>query len=248
MSLTSCRNHDRVGSLSDLSSAELKFRAGSGSITRAPDAGAGEYASKLWTWEKWRSREIFKAQLFGAGWVYGYDAANHLSHYFGNTGEELKVDAKRFFQECPGARRLFLKWLRSAFDYVNQLPEGEHEFSLTGNDAAECKKEESVNWYYATGGFNAYFRGVAYVDERLTPSWRTLTLTTQYYDRYNWDMGDSFVINNKETLESNMGEFHLMGLAKEYDLSGEFIESFSWRSGDSFEALWAQFMTNQKNK
>lgn len=232
-----CRNFNKDGALSDLNSMELKFKPGSGLITRVADAGAGDYASKLWTWEKWQSRELFRAQLFGAGWVYGHDAARHLSHYFGNTGEELNVDAKRFFQECPGAQRLFLKWLRSAFDYVESLPEGQHEFSLTGNDLGECKKDESINWYYATAGFNVYFRGLAYIDKRVTPGWRTLTFTAQYYDRYNWDVGDSFVVNNKKTLESNMGEFHLMGLAKEYDLFGEYMENFTWRDGQSFEVL-----------
>ena len=244
--ISGCKNLDKSSSTSELYSASISFKEGPGSILRVTDPGAGPHSSKLWTWEKWRSRELLKAQLLGAGWIYGHDAARHLSHYFGNSGEELQIDAKRFFYECPEARSLYLKWLNAAFERVNQLPEGQHEFSLTGNVSGACEKEDSINWYYATGGFNVYFRGLAYVDGRVSPTWRTLTFVSEYYDRYNWDVGDSFVINNTETRESNMGEFHLMGLAREYDLSGEYIENFTWRDNQGFDALKEQLDTKRK--
>lgn len=239
--ISGCKNLGNSAPVSELNSTPISFKEGPGSIVRVADPGAGPHSSKLWTWEKWRSREVMKAQLFGAGWIYGHDAARHLYHYFGNTGEELQIDAKRFFRECPGARVLYLKWLKSAFELVRGLPDGQHEFSLTANESGACKKEDSVNWYYATGGFNVYFRGLAVIEERVSPAWRTLTFVAQYYDRYNWDVGDSFVINNTETRESNMGEFHLMGLAKEYDLSGEYLENFTWRDDQGFDVLQEQF-------
>lgn len=57
-----------------------------------------------------------------------------------------------------------------------------------------------------------------------------LELEYHVYDRYNWDNGKS--VDGVVITDRFKGEFHLQGLAQEFDAVGSFKRSFQWRRGD----------------
>ena len=55
-----------------------------------------------------------------------------------------------------------------------------------------------------------------------------LEMEYKFYDRYNWDGGKSVTIGGVEITDEAMGEFHLQGMAREYDEIGSFKRVFDW--------------------
>lgn len=55
-----------------------------------------------------------------------------------------------------------------------------------------------------------------------------LSFQYHFYDRYNWDEGKAVTIAGIVITDEFMGEFHLQGLAQEYDEVGVLNCEFSW--------------------
>ena len=53
----------------------------------------------------------------------------------------------------------------------------------------------------------------------------------KFFDRYNWDNGKSVRIAGITVTDAFMGEFHRMGLAKEYDVIGSVNKTITWKKG-----------------
>ena len=66
----------------------------------------------------------------------------------------------------------------------------------------------------------------------------------KFFDRYNWDKGKSVTINISgkplQVTDLFMGEFHRMGLAKEFNMTGSVQKIVKWRRGHAPQITDAQ--------
>ena len=85
-------------------------------------------------------------------------------------------------------------------------------------------KAQSYNWFYATGGYQSATDGTitVYPPTADNPDW---TYKYEYRvhvaDRYNWDGDKSTYIFGQKIDDKQLQRLHAVGLAKEYDISGE---------------------------
>ncbi len=168
--------------------------------------------------------------------AFGKDATNHLRHYFGNTGTLYTLDLEAMLREVPSARHALIHEASEAVRFVEQLSIGTHSVTSTQEDIGYNEEAESLNWYFAIGGYKRWGKGRAQV--KLVNGRRHYTLDFVYKvrDRYNWDNGkevtiptpwsDGIVITDKF-----MGEFHRQGLAREYLCTAEVRRQLSWQQG-----------------
>jgi hypothetical protein len=161
------------------------------------------------------------------------DAANHLLHYFGNSGRDYTIRLQKMIDDVPSAKRVYERELALAQQFVESLPEGKHQITSGAAsgaaDGAYITESESPNWYFAVAGYNAWGKGIATVckDEY------TLQFEYKFYDRYNWDIGKEVKILGVTVTDKFMGEFHRQGLAKEFDMRGSVKKTVKWKKGQA---------------
>ncbi|MFP4143897.1 MAG: hypothetical protein ACLFV3_02025 [Phycisphaeraceae bacterium] len=96
------------------------------------------------------------------------------------------------------------------------------------------RKAESWDWYFAVGGYSAWGKGQATVKCLANGEKEyTLDFTYEFLDKYNWDKEKSVSIFGLTVTDEFMGDFHRMGLAKEFVMNGSVTETVTWRSDGS---------------
>ncbi len=205
------------------------YALGSGDPKITPDAGAGVWNSKSKTLDM-RTREAMIYQILpSANLVIGDDAVRHMYHYLGNTGNDLTIDLQGMLNDVEDERRNFEAEMLLARRFVQGLRPGCYMIHSQKATVGYAKKSESKNWFFATGGYSYWGKGVATVDTN-DKGERTYNLAFEYkfYDRYNWDGGKSVTIGPVTITDAFMGEFHRQGLAKEFDMFGSVRRNIKW--------------------
>lgn len=195
------------------------------------DGGAGgDYAS-----EDARVRDRLKKQLAyrlaDAAEAAGLpDAARHLRHYLGNTGDDLDVDPTRllrdiaYFDDAAARTRLQLiqdlqARLRETYDGTTTYA---YEDGTPWQSVPSDPAIEGRNWFYGLGGFSYSYTARATATP--SPGGGPPTITIEYrlhvFDRYNWDKGKSVSIGGVTIDDDVLGDLHRRGLAREYEVRG----------------------------
>ena len=94
---------------------------------------------------------------------------------------------------------------------------------VTAWEGAYARKEESLDWFYAVGGYQHATTGTVTVYPPEVPGgeWRyEYTYQVHVGDRYNWDPGKVTDVGGKSVTDEEMGRLHRVGLAQEYDIEG----------------------------
>jgi hypothetical protein len=206
------------------------YKIGTGNPPLKHDKGAGPYNSK----SAEAAYLAMKYSFIGdpkyqdaARALTGPDALKHLLHYFSNTGRELKINVEGMLSEVPTAKKAFLAEVSQAQAFVEKLPPGTHKITSKKVEGAYCYKGESRNWFFATGGFSYWGKGTATV----SGSDCELAFEFHVFDRYNWDGGKKVTILGFEITDEFMGEFHLQGLAMEFNQVGHVKRNLKWNRG-----------------
>jgi RHS repeat-associated protein len=200
-----------IGANSLLNTVDLyglkDYKLGTEDPTIRPDVGAGAWGSKpphlVFILLKLKIQEAIPL-----AWLGMPDAANHLLHYFGNSGRDYTIRLQKMIDDVPSAKRVYERELALAQQFVESLPEGKHQITSGAAsgaaDGAYITESESPNWYFAVAGYNAWGKGIATVckDEY------TLQFEYKFYDRYNWDIGKEVKILGVTVTDKFMGEFH----------------------------------------
>ena len=191
-----------------------------------PDAGAGEFDSRgagareRITEAKWKAAAEY-AEV--RGWT---DAARHLRHYLGGSGETLAVEPERIVRDEPAferavkedARALVLDAQLRAF----QDAQPGRRFAVRTDWANTTAEGE--NWFRGLGTFSRHLTGTGTVLPPSTPGGRPrvrIDYKVHVADRYNWDDGKKTnIFGDEPTPDEELGSLHETGLAQEYDVRG----------------------------
>lgn len=191
-----------------------------------PDEGSGPFdsadpsAGDRLTEAKWTAAAEY-AEL--RGWT---DAARHLRHYLGRSGETLDVSPEEILRDEPGfqssveedVRRLEVEAQRRAAE--NHEPG--RRFAMSTDWATYTA--EGANWFRGLGTFSRHTTATATVLPPAQPGGRP-RLRIEYKlhvaDRYNWDKGKVTQLFGEEpTPDEELGRLHETGLAQEFDVRG----------------------------
>jgi len=261
------------------------YKLGTQPPTLKTDPGAGAWNSTPASLEMKALKEVLQNSLTQGLAVYfgGQDAVDHIEHYLGNTGTTYTVKFQKLIKEVPPAKGKDVvdAQIAAAQKFIETLPPGSHFFtSDTGSLNHAISRSDSVNWFFAVGSYTTWGSGIARVSPGGTGKINySMDFELHFFDRYNWDGGKMVQIPlpgygklpkivqdqiNKLPNVSNgqlkvtdhfMGEFHRMGLAKEFDMEASFKTHIDWRpstgfvlykvkSGDSLSKIAKQYYGN----
>ncbi len=192
-------------------------------------AGAGKYSSQKASLEM-KSYSIAISSALRSGLIhkkFGSEAAEHLKHYFENSGTSLVIDAEKLIKDSKFARQHFQKLYLAAKGFLYTLPEGEHNFVSRLADTIEVK--DSGSWYLALGIYHGFVNVNARISKQSNGTKNyAWVFSYQVRDIYDWDSGPinplfplGKTVGLKVELSNHfLGEFHRQGLAQEYKVSG----------------------------
>ena len=158
------------------------------------------------------------------------DASKNLQHFLGNTGELQPIDVNGMMNDMPELKEHSENGVKS---YAEQAVEDAKNAGVTEPltypfdsswDGMDVDKGSNPNWYYATGKYQTATDGTitVYPPKDGSSTWTyKYNYRTHVADRYNWDGGKSTNIFGFKIEDKQLQRLHAVGLAKEYDLSGE---------------------------
>lgn len=197
----------------------------------APDAGSGPWGSK----PKSAAYTALKAEIASilphAYVIIGDDAVKHMARYLANTGAPLTLDLEGMLQDVESARNALLAEATQAQTFAETLPPGRHAVTSRTAEGGYNYKEESWNWFYATGGYVSWGKGTVVVKAGTAGREYDLDFEYKLYDRYNWDGGKEVTILGITVTDEFMAEFHRQGLAREFDCFGSVRRKLTWKHG-----------------
>ena len=193
------------------------------------DPGAGAWNSKPKTYSAIAMVSSIKlALLQGSALGIGFEAVQHLRHYFFNTGLDYRINLEGMIRNVPSAQSLFTDVWHLAAAFVGDLPVGRYDFTMRRRQEGYNGKAENLNWYLAIGGYSSWGKGRVHVEQFGGQRRYDLDLEYRFFDRYNWDKDKSVDLGPVTINDEFMGEFHKQGLAKEFNCWGSLKRRFAW--------------------
>ncbi|NIM92989.1 MAG: WXG100 family type VII secretion target [Anaerolineales bacterium] len=137
------------------------------------------------------------------------DAARHMRHYLGNSGETLDVDIEKMMRDMPQFEKhseaYFEEFLNEDIrERILQTYNGQWlQFDIVSewNDDFYARKSISENWFYAMGGFSYAYSADVTVEPPISPGGNpTVEVNVQMFvhDVYNWDQGKMVTIDKPD--------------------------------------------------
>lgn len=158
------------------------------------------------------------------------DASKNLQHFLGNTGDPQPIDVDGMLNDLPELKNHSKKEVenlakQAVEDAKNAGMTEPHTYPFDSSwDGMDIDKSANPNWYYATGKYQTATDGTitVYPPKDGSSTWTyKYNYRTHVADRYNWDGGKSTNIFGFRIEDKQLQRLHTVGLAKEYDLSGE---------------------------
>lgn len=209
------------------------YELGTADPPLGPNPGSGTWNSRPATASYVALKAAILTYLVDAAIVIGANAAKHMAHYLGNSGSTCDLNLDAMIREVPSAKQALLAEIGQAQDFIEMLPVGKHNFTSRSAEGGYNGKDESWNWYFATGGYVSWGKGVAVVSQGAKGREYSMDFEYKVFDRYNWDKGKSVTIFKITITDEFMGEFHRQGLAREFDCVGSIKRRLSWQHGET---------------
>lgn len=198
-------------------------------LPRPPaDPGAGEFDSEAAGVGDHLTEAKF-AQIADAAEALGYeDAARHMRHYLGASGDELAVSPEQMLGDMPEFEQQVARDLATFLHEVQQQAGARYAgepvtFAVQGEWGSFDANGVDDNWFYALGGFR-YSTTARVTVTPPTVAGQPPTVTVEYQlhivDRYNWDTGKAVNIGPFTISDEELGELHRKGLAQEFEVRG----------------------------
>lgn len=227
------------------------------------DPGAGVWNSQTANLDMKVLKEILTTG--GVQWLAshlgGDDAVKHIDYYFSNVGGKYTIDFAGLIRETSTGKKTQSIQLDAAKKFVEKLPVGRHSFTSTsGSLNHNINQGENKNWFFAVASYTSWGRGTAVVKSLGGKRRYQMDFEYNFLDNYNWDKGKKVNIpipgysklpqmlkdqiekipnvtgGRLKITDKFMGDFHRMGLAKEFQMIGKVKLYESWSpSSASFD-------------
>lgn len=208
---------------------DRRYRTGTADPSLRFDPGAGNWNSHPKTARVMAQRAALDAVVGQPTNLYpGPNATRHLRHYLNNTGLDYTIDLEDMVRSVPTARDALVAEFRQAQAFIRTLPAGRHLFTSRAGESAYNYKQESADWFFATGGYTYWGKGEARVSSGKSGRHYEVDFEYRFYDRYNWDGGKSVELGGVTITDEFMAEFHRQGLAREFDSFGSLHRRLVW--------------------
>jgi hypothetical protein len=180
--------------------------------------GIGPYASKKAGVGDYISKAKFYGIAAAAGELFLLNAERNMRHYLGDSGSDLTVTPESMMGGLPtfrtAVKALAQNEAAAAYKRISGKS-GEKAFSSPWQ-GFYATKDMSWDWFFAIGGFSYSVTGVV----TKTSGGGSLRYRVHIFDRYNWDQGKSVDIGPFHFEDKELGNLHLVGLAREYTVRG----------------------------
>jgi hypothetical protein len=162
----------------------------------------------------------------------GEDATRNMYHYLNGNGEPLKVDMLRYMLKSKELKRQMYEEEAEAKFFAESLPPG--IFAITSEEVMTGYFDKSASLgerdlYYASGGYK-YWGQAELSIKKLNDNKHEceMSFCFHFYDRYNWNKGDTTSVFGKEIKDDDLKRLSTEGLAQEYDLNGRMCGTKKW--------------------
>ncbi|MGI5220409.1 hypothetical protein [Nocardia sp. CA-290969] len=159
-----------------------------------------------------------------AGWT---NAAAHLDHYLGNSGDLLTINADAVLRDVPAADAQANSMAEAEIRRITAEVAAGQLFGHPVQFQSQwlgfyIDKGLSEDWFFAMGGIHLSVTGVVTVIAPAEGAEPTVSVEykVHVHDRYNWDGEKSTEIAGVTVSDKRMGALHTAGLAREYDIEG----------------------------
>ncbi len=221
-------------SLSSHNGSDLHYRTGDRNPPMQSDPGAGPWNSKPKTATAIAQHAgLLALAIDGYSNIYpGINATRHLRHYLLNTGLPYTIDLEDMVKSVPSAQVGLMLEFRQAQRFLRTLPVGRHRFSSIFGENGYNAQAENAEWFFAIGGYTRWGKGEAIITADKAGRHYDVDFEYCVYDSYNWDGGKEVIILGRTISDEFMGEFHLQGLAREFECRGSIHRKLVWH-GDA---------------
>jgi len=207
------------------------YRVGSGLPSHPPhDIGAGIHGADAPPTRKDRFAHTLWKTIAVTATPFVPDAAKHMKHYLGNSGDTLPVRVSKMVKESKDAKGHFYGELNDAMAFV-EANVCTREVPIVGTWTGGSTSD-SKNWFFAVGGYSAVGSGSA---SHLGACKYRLDFTFHFDDKYNWDTGKGVSIFGIWVPDVSLGQLHRVGIAQEFDMVGETSKTVTWENGQHFD-------------
>ncbi len=189
------------------------FVYNSASPTRADYFSAAEWRAKL------AGAQTLRPDLA--------DATRAYAHYWGNSGDTLRVNYASAYRGDAGVRSNVdteVARIAAAVD-TQAAGQGSGSFSVSGPARTAGSYPTTENWQKAIGGYQQW----SSADISVQGNQVSMRVTVHMMDRYNFNRGQADIASGAP--DNANGRFTELGWARPFDTRGEITRTVTWTLG-----------------
>jgi hypothetical protein len=206
-------------------SATTRYILGKSPASIPNDAHHETHKQQHATLESHAYRQSIIAALPLAYVTVGEDATSNMNHYLGGSGEPVQVNMLRYMLKSKQLSQQYKDENDKAKFTAEALPPG--IFAITSEEVL-IGSFDKTDWlkgardlYYASGDY--LYWGQAELSIKKINDQKhecEMKFWFYFYDRYNWNGGQSTRVFGKEIFDDDLKALSTQGLAREFDLNG----------------------------
>ncbi len=214
-------------SVGNTDQSDPEFIIGSASPRIRADSGSGQWGSEMPEKSSYLKKQGIVQSVIPYARLLYPDAADHLQHFFDNTGTDYQVNLQRIVETTDAGRDLYLSQRNAAMDFATAHAVDGAPLSFVSQILEQRRFSNDENWMRASGTFSGWSNATI----TKNGDQYSMDFDLHYFDPYNWNTGQSFPSFGVDVKDSSMALFHRQGLAKDYNLVGSLPLTITWQAG-----------------
>ncbi len=211
------------------------YRVGRDLYPKPPfDKGSGPHGSRPATLDDHGARSEWFRNASRAADLSMDDAAAHMRHYLGNTGQKYRVDVCGMVSESPSAKKHLYQEMNHAMTFAESVLDKPFFWIVGTWTRGSNPMSENWNWYYAVHGYSACGRA-AVTKHKGSGCRYKMAFYFMFSDKYNWDKNKAVTIAGETVKDVTLGALHEAGIAQEFEMYGFCKKAVEWCAGERFD-------------
>ena len=210
----------------------MNYKVGTDDPKLWRDTGAGVWNSVPMSPVMHAQKLLMSTQIGAVALAIGRHAAANLNHYLGNTGESVTIDLANMVKSSESGQAVFDNELNEAKQFAEALGPGDWNITSSQTSPGDNALDQTKDWFYAVGGYQAWGKASVTVPP-ISARPRNFCMDFEYcfFQQYNWNKGIGVNIGPIRVTDKFMSDFHLQGLAREYEMRGSYHVIVQWQPG-----------------